>query len=142
LNELPGVVVTPNVNTGAKIMMVTAVGYVIIQIPGLVYLKSTPEVQAGGVSVFALITLTLCIAFFLGYLYYQFKLSGTNAVEERVREDVMIEAIATVSWDLTVTHVVCNSCALLLLSQTYSLQSSPLLRSAMSSQGIFCSHRL
>lgn len=97
LNKLLGVVVTPNVNTGAKIMMFTAVGYIIIQIPGLVYLKSTPEVQAGGVSVFALITLTMCISFFLGYLYYQFKLSGTNAVEERVREDVMIEAITTVS---------------------------------------------
>lgn len=85
-------------------MMATAIGYVIIQIPGLIYLHSTPQVQSSGVSVFALITLTLCVIFFLGYLYYQFKLSGTNAVEERVREDVMIDAITTVSLDLLVTH--------------------------------------
>ena len=98
---------TPNVNTGSKIMMVTAIGYIIIQIPGLIYLHSTPQVQSAGVSVFALITLTLCIAFFLGYLYYQFKLSGTNAVEERVREDVMIDAITTVRLDLLVILIIC-----------------------------------
>jgi hypothetical protein len=77
-------------------MMGTAVSYIIIQIPGILYLHSSAEDQQSGVVAYAFITLVLCISFFLAYLYYQFTLSGTNEVEERVREDVMIEAINTV----------------------------------------------
>ena len=96
LRLITGVAVSSAVNIGSRIMMTTAVSYVIIQIPGILYLHSSAEDQQSGVVAYAFITLVLCISFFLAYLYYQFTLSGTNEVEERVREDVMIDAINTV----------------------------------------------
>ena len=90
---LTGVAVSPSVNTGAYIMMATSVSYVIIQIPGLLFFNSSPEVQATRESGFAFVTLLLCIVFFISYLVYQRTISGNNEVEERLREDAMIGAI-------------------------------------------------
>lgn len=81
-------------------MMVTAITYVIIQIPGLIYMHSSPESQASGVKAYAFVALLLCTVFFIAYLNYQFSLSGSNEVEEKMREDVMIDAIIKV-------HVIC-----------------------------------
>jgi hypothetical protein len=43
-----GVSVSPSVNTGAYIMLVTAISYIVIQVPGIVYLHSSEQRQVTG----------------------------------------------------------------------------------------------
>ena len=74
-------------------MMATSVSYIIIQMPGLIFFNSSPEIQARRESGFALVTLLLCVSSFIAYLVYQRMISGDSEVEERLREDAMIDAI-------------------------------------------------
>ena len=71
-----GVTVSPSVNTGAYIMMATSISYVIIQMPGLIFFNSSPEIQARKESGFALVTLLLCVSSFIAYLVYQRMIPG------------------------------------------------------------------
>ena len=73
--------------------MATSVSYIIIQMPGLIFFNSSPEIQARRESGFALVTLLLCVSSFIAYLVYQRMISGDSEVEERLREDAMIDAI-------------------------------------------------
>ena len=60
----------------AYIMMATSISYVIIQMPGLIFFNSSPEIQARRESGFALVTLLLCVSSFIAYLVYQRMIPG------------------------------------------------------------------
>ena len=85
-------------------MMATSISYVIIQMPGLIFFNSSPEIQARRESGFALVTLLLCVSSFIAYLVYQRMISGDNEVEERLREDAMIDAINQVRTNQFTNH--------------------------------------
>eukprot|EP01031_Cornospumella_fuschlensis_P038326 gene38326-46576_t len=48
-----GVSVSPAVNKGAYIVLLTAVSYFLLQVPGLIYLNNTPQEQAEGEKMWA-----------------------------------------------------------------------------------------
>jgi hypothetical protein len=54
-----GVSVSPSVNTGAYIMLITAVSYIVIQIPGIVYLHSPEQEQITGMCIYEHIPMCL-----------------------------------------------------------------------------------
>uniref|UniRef100_A0A7S2SXU0 EF-hand domain-containing protein n=1 Tax=Rhizochromulina marina TaxID=1034831 RepID=A0A7S2SXU0_9STRA len=95
--RVTGVANSDSVRKGGLIMMVTAVSYIILQGPA-VYFKSkgkdTDQVAQGQKS-FALGGLILCLVFFFGYLYYQWRLSlnADNEVAEQRHAAMIIRNI-------------------------------------------------
>ena len=87
-----GVHISPATNLGAQIMMGTAAAYCFIQVPSLGIMMLSEEKRGPATSAWALLTFTVCVACFFAYLWYQYKTNGGED-EERVIEDVMIEAI-------------------------------------------------
>jgi len=75
-----GVAISPAVHKAAWMMALTSISYFLLQVPGLVYLKSTPTEQAAGERYWALLGLIFCIAFFAYYLYLQYV--GADEPEE------------------------------------------------------------
>ena len=70
-----GVALSPEVNEGAKMMMLTTLPYFLIQIPAF-FLSGDRETVSEGEKNWAMAGFVLCIAFFVLYLYTQFKMSN------------------------------------------------------------------
>eukprot|EP00540_Astrosyne_radiata_P020114 CAMPEP_0116825680 /NCGR_PEP_ID=MMETSP0418-20121206/2103_1 /TAXON_ID=1158023 /ORGANISM="Astrosyne radiata, Strain 13vi08-1A" /LENGTH=572 /DNA_ID=CAMNT_0004454221 /DNA_START=109 /DNA_END=1827 /DNA_ORIENTATION=+ len=65
-----GVAITEQVNSGARIMLLTTIPYFIIQVPAF-FLKGRDRSIAHGEKWFALAGFVVCILFFASYLYLQ-----------------------------------------------------------------------
>ena len=83
-----GVNVSENVNTGGLLMAVTAIPFLIIQIPGLIFGANTETVVGEKENPYAFIAMMSCGFFFFGYLYYQYLLS-----DHELNADKRIEQI-------------------------------------------------
>ena len=71
-----GVAISPIITKGSHIMMLTSISYLIIQLPGMLYLNQSTEMQAAGEKPWSLFGFFLCLFFFIGYLFYQYKQSS------------------------------------------------------------------
>jgi Ca2+/Na+ antiporter len=73
-----GVALSPAINHGAKMMMLTTLPYFIIQIPAF-FLTGTREAVSNGEHNWAAGGFIVCVTFFVGYLYSQVKESNDTA---------------------------------------------------------------
>jgi Ca2+/Na+ antiporter len=73
-------------------MLVTAVAYLIIQVPTILYSGAAPDVQASGTAIWAFASLLVCLGFFFWYLYYQYNLS--DELEEAKKEEALVKGIS------------------------------------------------
>jgi len=73
-----GVVLTPEIHFGAKMMMVTTLPYFLIQIPAYFLVANQQDVAAGE-RYWALGGFVLCLVFFVAYMYVQVKMSNDAA---------------------------------------------------------------
>lgn len=90
-----GVAISPEVNQTAYLMLLTTLSYFLLQVPGLVYLSSTPAEQAAGEQNWALFGGILCVTFFSYYLYLQYKKSNADAgIQQDSRDEYLRTAIA------------------------------------------------
>ncbi len=90
-----GVVITKPVNAAAYTILLTAIAYFLLQVPGLIYLNNTPVEQAAGEKVWAIIGSFVCLFFFLRYLYQQYAQSEEpNTTQKVKRDDFLRTAIA------------------------------------------------
>ena len=91
-----GVQPGPSISKNAKTMLLTAIGYLIIQGQGFVYSKDPSTVNAHpdkhhkGDSLASMLGLVFCVLAFIGYLVQQVRDAGKN-VEEGVLGDKMEE---------------------------------------------------
>ena len=79
-------------------MMITAITYLVIQIPGIAYIHESSERKAKGEQPFALFGLIFAFLLLILYLVYQYIISrhpDPNGVLERQLDDAYIEAIQT-----------------------------------------------
>ena len=93
-----GVALSKNVNVGSYIMMVTSLTYLLLQVPGMVYLNAVPEVQVLGEQKWALLGAFVCMFFFVGYLWYQYKISLADlpdSTQTLTREQFYRDAISS-----------------------------------------------
>jgi len=93
-----GITVSKLVNAASYTMLITSVGYFLLQVPGLVYLNKTTAEQAAGEKNWVFLGLILCIIFFFSYLYqqYQISISGLkDTTQQIVHEEYLRNAIAT-----------------------------------------------
>lgn len=82
-----GIGITPSVQTSAYIMLATAFTYLIIQIPAFVYYHDTTSDLAKEEKPWALVGLLVALASFSAYLWYQWKISGSDEVKnDRIAE--------------------------------------------------------
>jgi Ca2+/Na+ antiporter len=86
-----GVALSPAINHGAKMMMLTTFPYFLIQIPAF-FLTGTRETVSKGEHYWALGGFLVCITFFVAYLYSQVKESNDSAHKLR-RMSVIKESL-------------------------------------------------
>lgn len=77
-----GVALTPEVNQGAKMMMLTTLPYFLIQIPAF-FLSGDRETVSAGEKNWAMAGFVICVAFFVLYLYTQVKMSNDTVHKMR-----------------------------------------------------------
>lgn len=91
-----GVLVSDLVHMEAYVMMLTALTYLVIQIPGMMYLEGTRAEQAAGEKVFAQFGAGLCLFFFVSYMILQYRHSGApDTLQDKTREEYIASAIAS-----------------------------------------------
>ena len=82
-----GIGITSNIHTSVYIMLGTAFTYLIIQIPAFIYYHDTTSDLAKEEKPWALVGLLVALSCFSGYLWYQWKISGTDEVKnDRIAE--------------------------------------------------------
>ncbi|CAM9392982.1 unnamed protein product [Sphacelaria rigidula] len=84
-----GVTGSPQIRKGGVLMIITAISYFIIQGPAFFLSGETDAEVSAGESGFALAGLIMCSVLFVGYLWYQWRLSQTD--NDQVLEDYMEE---------------------------------------------------
>lgn len=90
-----GVTISKMVHMEAYVMILTSMTYLVLQIPGMIYINDTKAEQAAGEKIFAQIGACLCLLFFLGYLYLQYHHSNTpDSLQDQTRDRFLREAIA------------------------------------------------
>lgn len=90
-----GVAVSDLVHTQSYFVLVTSLSYLILQIPGLVYLNDDDEQISANEYPFAMAGLIICFILFCGYLYYQFIVSQEpESMQSKLREDFLTKAIS------------------------------------------------
>lgn len=90
-----GVVISPEVRKTSFMVLLTATSYLLLQVPGLVYLNASPEKQAKGEKNWALLGLILCVCFFILYLYQQYsKSDDEDTTQQDSRDEYLRKAIA------------------------------------------------
>jgi Ca2+-binding EF-hand superfamily protein len=83
------------VHIEAYIMILTSLTYLVLQIPGMMYINNTKAEQAEGEKIFAQIGAGLCLFFFAGYLYFQYQHSNTpDSRQDQTRDEYVRNAIA------------------------------------------------
>ncbi len=91
---LSGVTISPKIKKVSNYMLITACSYLIIQIPGLFYVMSSPAAQAKGEAMWATLGMITCLGFFGYYLYHQYSCKDDkNEKHNATREDLLIKAI-------------------------------------------------
>lgn len=90
-----GVSVSSAVNNGGYLILLTSISYFLLQVPGLVLLGGTSEEVAAGEKMWAQIGFIVCLVFFVGYLYQQYKISQDDVTQKRTREEYLRNAILT-----------------------------------------------
>jgi Ca2+/Na+ antiporter len=88
-----GVGITREVSLASRTMILTCLSYLLLQVPGLVYLHSTPAEQAAGERNWAFIGLLTCISFFAYYLYQQYVTSNVDKVQQLNRDEYVLKSI-------------------------------------------------
>ena len=76
--EITGVVLTPEVNHGAKMMMMTTLPYFLIQVPAF-FLSGDRQTVSSGEKNWAMGGFLLCIVFFIYYMSKQLEMSNEGA---------------------------------------------------------------
>eukprot|EP01033_Poteriospumella_lacustris_P008661 gene8662-6230_t len=90
-----GVVISPEVNKTAYMVLATSVSYLLLQVPGLIYLNDTPAQQAKGERYWALLGLIVCVSLFSYYLYQQYvKSDEEDTTQQDSRDEYLRTAIA------------------------------------------------
>lgn len=90
-----GIAVSKMVHMEAYIMLLTAMTYLVLQIPGMMYHEESTAKQAEGEKLFAQIGACLCLLFFCGYLYLQYLHSNTpDSLTDKSRDEYVRSAIA------------------------------------------------
>jgi Ca2+/Na+ antiporter len=93
-----GITLNKVVNSTAYIVLFTAIGYFLLQVPGLVYLHKTTAEQAEGERNWVILGFILAVCFFCGYLFQQYKNSlpgSRDIVQQILQEEFLRNAIAT-----------------------------------------------
>ncbi len=104
-----GVSLSPAVNTCSLIMIGTSVTYMLLQVPGMMYLNSSVEEQVAGEHFYSLIGACMCLLFFVSYLYYQYKIAlddSADTIQAQTRDAYFREAI--VSGKITLSGAMCS----------------------------------
>mmetsp|Transcript_15141 Transcript_15141/g.25256 ORF Transcript_15141/g.25256 Transcript_15141/m.25256 type:complete len:499 (-) Transcript_15141:249-1745(-) len=92
---MTGVSISSMVHVEAYVMLFTSLTYLLVQVPGMMYLHETREVQAAGERTFAFLGAALCVCFFCGYLYLQYLHSKTpDGRQQQARDEFVRNAIA------------------------------------------------
>jgi len=91
-----GVTIAPAIRQGSKFMLITSLSYLLLQVPGLIYLKDGTAAQAVGEKGWATSGIVFCSLLLSWYLYDQY--SKANAPQNvsmisTVREEVEKHAI-------------------------------------------------
>ncbi|CAM9723778.1 unnamed protein product, partial [Phaeothamnion confervicola] len=86
-----GVTGSPQLKIGGGLMILTALSYLIIQGPAFLYSGDDDTEVSAGEHNFALAGMITCLAFFMGYLYYQWWLASHDQDQASVLEDYMEE---------------------------------------------------
>jgi len=87
-----GVNLDESVHTGGKLMAVTSISYLIIQIPALFFGGFSTE-TVGYLEVdYSFTAMLSCLALFVGYLYFQYKIADDD-LKKNVRLEQIIEKI-------------------------------------------------
>ena len=73
-----GVALTPEVNHGAKTMMMTTIPYFLIQVPAF-FLSGDRQTVAHGEKYWSLAGFVVCVVFFVYYMYTQLEMSNEGA---------------------------------------------------------------
>jgi hypothetical protein len=90
-----GVTISKMVHMEAYIMLLTAMTYLVLQVPGMMYIDGSRAEQAAGEKIFAQIGACLCLLFFCGYLYLQYLHSGApDSLQDKTRDEYLASAIA------------------------------------------------
>lgn len=89
-----GVGVSEVIQKGGYVMMLSAIPYVVLQLPGMFYDSLPVAQQAVGESYWALLGFILCVAIFFGYLAYQYKISDHDSNQNQLRDEFLLNAIA------------------------------------------------
>jgi hypothetical protein len=90
-----GVTISKMVHMEAYIMLLTAMTYLVLQVPGMMYIDGSRAEQAAGEKIFAQIGACLCLLFFCGYLYLQYLHSGApDSLQDKTRDEFLASAIA------------------------------------------------
>jgi len=91
---LSGVSISPKIRKVSNYMLITACSYLIIQVPGLFYVMSSPAAQAKGEAMWATVGMIVCLGFFGYYLYQQYLCKDDkNEKHNATREDLLVKAI-------------------------------------------------
>jgi hypothetical protein len=93
-----GITLNKVVNNTAYVILFTAIGYFLLQVPGLVYLNKTTAEQAEGERNWVMLGFILAVCFFFGYLYQQYQNSlpgSSDVVQQLLQEEYLKNAIAT-----------------------------------------------
>lgn len=91
---LSGVSISPKIKKVSNYMLITACSYLLIQIPGLFYVTSSPAAQAKGEAMWATLGMITCFGFFSYYLYQQYSCKDDkNEKHNATREDLLVKAI-------------------------------------------------
>lgn len=89
-----GVHVTKPVQMGAAIMLFTSITYLIIQIPAFVYYRDSDAALAKAEKPWAIVGLLVALVSFVGYLWYQWRISGHDQVKEDRISEIAVTMIS------------------------------------------------
>jgi hypothetical protein len=87
-----GVTVTESTARGSVIMLLSAIPFLVLQIPAMFYVDMTVAKQAMGESTWSLLGFILCLFIFCAYLWYQYKTANDDDHKDMSNE-VVLDAI-------------------------------------------------
>lgn len=90
-----GVSLSKEANEGAKIMLISAMAYLIIQGPAFTQLNNINA--ATNEKIYAIVGLVVCVILFCAYIVYQMKYASIEAVAEKAQEKAIKFGIISLS---------------------------------------------
>jgi hypothetical protein len=83
-----GVSVSPVVNARSLVMLLTAIPYLVLQIPALFYKTSEIATQAKGEKPWSLVGFLICMIFFCAYMFKEYR---DSMLEGNIQDEVRLE---------------------------------------------------